>query len=391
MYWFEKVEAIEETEFNIEQCLKYAKKIEELLGTEWLNKQLKKPKPYSHPIGRKWRQIGVDSVLDFSILAMDLQVLDGTPGFKYLIKNIKDIRRYMPSRHEAHTAALFKRGKVNNLLVYQQINNKKPDINFILDDKNYYIECKIFEESKVHNNFREFVREVYKNIFKIMEKNDKYCAIIVEFFEPFFNTQIKKVIDELNTSIIEYKGKEIIKKQKQFLIKVYDTPIVTKNFEYDKAHLIYVKSPIDPKETVRIRNTIGKARRQLPDDGNNIICIELPHFAFSFPEHIISTVVKREFIQTYNQKIGGLLIYKRTRSKIAGKFHHFDNVYLLQNPNAINHISNKLLDYVNPPSDINLLPQRTGVPFYEYGIAQAYGKATSSTDALLGFRMPLQS
>ena len=130
--------------------------------------------------------------------------------------------------------------------------------------------------------------------------------------------------------------------------------------------MIHVLSPIDPKEVQRIRNTMNKARRQLPDNGNNIICLELPHFAFIFPEQIISTVSVREFKKDYNEKIGAVLLSKRSITQIASKYLHCDNMYLLRNPNAVNKIPIEILEHVFPIGWLELLPRKASIPFYEY-------------------------
>ena len=104
MFWFENRDAIERTEFTPIQCYSAAKKIERLLGDEWLVKQLKYLQPERHPIARMWQQTGVSSILEFLVLANDLEILEGIKGFKWLLEDLKDTKRYEASKHEAHIA-----------------------------------------------------------------------------------------------------------------------------------------------------------------------------------------------------------------------------------------------------------------------------------------------
>jgi hypothetical protein len=143
---------------------------------------------------------------------------------------------------------------------------------------------------------------------------------------------------------------------------------------YEKAHMIHILSPVDPGEAKRIRNTLGKASRQLPYKGNNIVCLELPHFAFVFPEQIILTALMGEFNQSRSTRIGAILLNKRTMSNVAGTVRHCDNLYLLRNPNAEHHISDRIMDYINPSSWMEILPQREAVPFYEYAVMPFFAK-----------------
>jgi len=175
-------------------------------------------------------------------------------------------------------------------------------------------------------------------------------------------------------SLAEYSGEETVRNDGDFSIRIFKTPVFARNVECEKAHMVHVISPVDPKEALRIRNKISKASRQLPDDGNNMICLELPHFAFVFPDQIISTVVKREFKQGHSERIGAVLLNKQTISNVARKFCRCDSLCLLENPNAANHISGEILRNIDPVSWIEILPQRASVPFYEYAVMPFHAK-----------------
>lgn len=366
MFWFEDIDIIKRTEFTVDECHEHAKRIEELLGSEWFAEQLRHPQPLSHPLVSKWTQMGVSSVIDFSTLSLDLKTLQECQGFGELVSNLRDTKKYVAAEHEAHIAALFKRSDAQDLRLGPKINGKRPDVKFKIGGEDFFVECKTFEESKVHGDFRNLAERFRHEISSKMEKNNTYCATKIEFSEPFFNVSPERVLETVEKSIVEFKGDEIIKEEKSFSVKVYNTPIFARNVEYRKAHMIHVLSPIDPKEVQRITNTMNKARRQLPDNGNNMICLELPHFAFIFPEQIISTVSVREFQKNYNEKIGAILLSKRSMTQIAAKYLHCDNLYPLRNPSAINKIPIEILEHVSPTGWLELLPQRTRIPFYEH-------------------------
>jgi len=380
MFWFEDAKTIQETEFTVDQCREYAEQIRELFGTEWFNEQLKYPQASWHPIISKWGQIGVGSVLEFSTLYLDLKILEQSPGFQNLLDNLKDAKKYVASIHEAHVGAFFKRGNVHGLALGQDVRGKKPDIKFDIGGRDFFVECKTFEESKVHGDFRDLTKRCCERISAMMNERNVFCAVRIEFMKPFFNVSMERVMQTVMDSLAGYSGEEIVRSDNDFSIRIFKTPVYAKNVEYKKAHMVHFISPIDPKEALRIRNTISKASRQLPDDGNNMICLGLPHFAFVFLDQIISTIVKREFKQGHSERIGAVLLNKRTISNIAGRFCHCDDLCLLENPNATNHISSEILHNVDPVGWIEILPQRTGVPFYEYAIMLFHAKLPASGD-----------
>jgi len=194
MFWFEDLKTIQQTEFTVDQCKEYEEKIRELLGTEWFNEQLKYPQSSCHPIVSKWRQIGVGSVIEFSTLCLDLKILEQSPGFHNLLDNLKDAKKYAASVHEAHVAAFFKRGNVHGLALGQDVHDKKPDIRFGIGSKAFFVECKIFEESKVHGDFRILAEHCFKRISDTMNEKNVFCAVRIEFMKPFFGVSEERVL-----------------------------------------------------------------------------------------------------------------------------------------------------------------------------------------------------
>jgi hypothetical protein len=389
MLWFEDEESIKKTAFSVDQCHNNARTIEGLLGSDWLKKQLKHSQPSRHPIARNWGQNGVGTVLDFSIFALDLKSLERCQGFEVLLNDLKNPKKYKASRHEAHVASLFKRGNVNNLTLFKNIEGKNPDVFFTAKNTDFYVECKTFNESAVHIKFRSMSESAFKEIMNKMNEDKRYCAVQVTFLKPFCNVETRNLLDITGKLLDEFKGKELIHKEETFLIRLSDTPIETRNWDFKDTFFIRVKSPIDRTENTRIRRTIADARNSLPYGEKNIICIELPHFSSNYPLEVISTVLDRDFNQEYNEKIGGLLLIQRTNVPIAGQYRHSDDIYLLRNRHAINPIPTEIIELVNPHDFINMLQLRSGVPFYELAIGGWYGKPTNPLSSSIGFRVPL--
>jgi hypothetical protein len=379
MYWFEDTASVEKTEFSVDQCREFAHGIKELFGTEWFSEQLKYPQHSSHPLVSKWGQTGVGSVTEFSTLFLDLKVLETCPGFPALLDNLRDAKKYAASVHEAHVGAFFKRGNVHGLALGQDVRDKKPDIKFDIGGRDFFAECKIFEESKVHSDFRDMAKRCCDRISDMMDERNVFCAVRIEFMKPFFNVSTERVMQTVMDFLPAYSGEDIVRSDNDFSIRIFKTPVFARGVEYKKAYMVHFISPIDPKEALRIRNTISKASKQLPDDGNNMICLELPHFSFVFPDQIISTIVKREFKQGHSEKIGAVLLNKRIMYPDAGRWCHCDYLYLLVNSKATNYISSKMImDNIEPASWVEILPLRTGVPFYEYAIMPFHARFPAS-------------
>lgn len=389
MLWFEDEESIKKTAFTLDQCRNNARTIEGLLGSDWLKKQLSHSQPSRHPIARNWEQNGVGTVLDFSIFALDLRTLEKCQGFEVLLNDLKNPKKYKASRHEAHVASLFKRGKVNNLTLSKNIEGKNPDIFFTAKNTDFYVECKTFNESAIHVKFRSMSEGTFKEIMSRMNEDKRYCAVEITFLEPVCNVETKNLLGITGKLLDEFKGRELIHEEENFLIRLSDTPIEARNWDFKDAFFIHMKSPIDLSENARIRRTIADARNSLPRGEKNIICIELPYFSSSYPMEVISTVMDRDFSQGYNEKIGGLLLIQRTNVPIAGQYRHSDDVYLLRNKHAVNPIPNEIIELINPHDFINMLQLRSSVPFYELAIVGWCGKPTNPTSSSIGFRVPL--
>ena len=100
MYWFEKPDIINDTEFTQKECLEAARILTDVLG-EWLEKELARPQPYSHPLAQAWREVGQDSVVFLTTLARDLTVLRQQNRFEQLIEGIQSTRTCNEKRVKA--------------------------------------------------------------------------------------------------------------------------------------------------------------------------------------------------------------------------------------------------------------------------------------------------
>lgn len=365
MYWFEKPDVINDTEFTQQECLEAAGILADVLG-EWLEKELARPQPYSHPLSQAWRQVGQDSVVFLTTLARDLTVLRRQNRFGRLIEGIQNTRTYRASVHEAQTAALFERGGNTTLELYPKFGKKSPDFIFEVEGKNIFAECKTLQTSDKQKTFEKNADKIQANCFKAMDERSKWCGVRIEFTETLTSKVISPIITKATQLIGRYQGKPIASTMSHATIRVDKVPLYVKNVEYSKPKWIKIVCPAHPSEKIRIQNTFKKAQKQLPVGYPTLICVDLTLFSmYSRPVSLYPIITQREFSQEHNKNISAVLFIQRRKIKFAGKIHHFDLIHLLKNRNATHPVPDNLIEYLEPVGMIDLIKITSSYPCYE--------------------------
>ena len=369
MYWFEKPDIVDDTEFTQQKCLEAAKILADVLG-KWLEKELARPQPYSHPLAQVWREFGQDSVVFLTTLARDLTALREQNKFEQLIEGIQNTRTYRATVHEAHTAALFARGSNANLELYPEFGGKNPDISFEVEGKKIFAECKTLQTSDKEKAFEKHTDKLQASCFKAMDVCGKWCGVRIEFTETLTSDMTTPIITETTQLIGKYQGKPTVSTTNHATIRIDKVPLYAKNVEYSKPKWIKIVCPPHPSERTRIQNTFKKAQKQLPVGYPTLICIDITLFGKSRPESLYPIIAQREFSQEHNKNISAVLFIQRRRIRFAGNIHHFDFIHLLKNRNATHPVPDNLIKYLEPLGMIDLIKITSSYPCYERGAAE---------------------
>jgi hypothetical protein len=369
MYWFEKLDIINDTEFTQQECSEAARTLTDILR-EWLERELARPQPYSHPLAQVWREVGPDSVVFLTTLARDLAVLREQNRFEQLIEHIQNTRTYRAAVHEAHTAALFSRGSNTNLELYPEFDGKNPDISFEVKGKKIFAECKTLQTSNQEKIFERHADKIQTSCFKAMDEYSNWCGVRIELTETLISDMITPIITAATQLIGEYQGAPIVRTTNHATIRIDKVPLHAKNVEFNNPKWMKIVCPPHPSERTRIQNTFKKAQKQLPAGYPTLICVDITLFDKSPPEKLYPTIAEREFSQEHNKNISAILFIQRRKIRFAGKIHHFDFIHLLKNHTAIHPVPDNLIEYIEPLGMIDLIKIISSYPCYERVVAE---------------------
>jgi hypothetical protein len=343
------------------------------LGT-WVTRPPAGPKP--HRLPQAWQQSGPDPYLQLNRLAEDLRVLEAVPGLPQLLRDLKTVKRFEPTLHEIHTAALFQRGGQPVTKFYNPLSESAPDFDVNIGAR-VPVEAKQLMLSGASRLFSSRAWQLQEELTSTLQNDSEFpeaeLILVVKDRDAFPDSATARPI--IQAGIERLLAGAVYRSPQMNLVARPLPPSAV----LDRRLTLHLVGATDPTEDERVEGLIKKANRQLRTnaDGQSpgIACVALRELQ---DPQAIADLIKRKFHDAQFRSTSAVLLHRYASFSDPNRSSIADALVWLPNENA----------HVPITKNVHLKgPELTG-PLFDlpsdgsvscYSISSAHGRVIDAT------------
>ncbi|MGR6329228.1 hypothetical protein ACU5AX_09190 [Sphingomonas sp. XXL09] len=265
-------------------------------------------------------------------LAEDIRILEEVPGLVALISDLKIVKRFEPTLHEIHTAALFHRGAQAVLKFYPHSNDSVPDFDTNIQQRTP-VEVKQLMPSAMSSRFSGLSFELHQQLIKDLDianlsAEAEIVIAVKKYGDMPHPAELVGLIPEILSELL--RGRMYASP----VFNLFAKPLPPSEGFHERIN-IQVISPADPKEDERVEGLLKKANRQLrlntQEAAPGIVCIGLSEMQDA---EAVVNLMQRKFSDGQFRSISAVLLHRNARFGDSRSDKMADALSFVSNENA---------------------------------------------------------
>lgn len=320
-------------QFSVERAEANARYLEAVFGKPWVEKGVQRQwAAKEHPVVSAWRWGGGEHFLQLNALAEDLRLVENTPGFAGVLRELKQPKDYYPTRHMLRAAALIKRGGNALTKFFPAGSDTVPDFEVMITGTRVPVEAKLLTQSQPWRDF----------CTKAVDLRD---AVIRDLYPDGSNHPVTMIVVKKHDEIPSCDDviREVAEARKKFdghtsehrgsLVNVFlSAPPGASHADFVS---VQIATPRSDAEEQRVEHLVKRANRQLRNNAKEaapgLLCVSITEHQ---DPHTLVRWLSRKFADQQFRSISGVLLHRPASHRGPPPIVVLDQLAFVQNPNA---------------------------------------------------------